>query len=305
MALNFTGERFLPWMHGSKVHYEHLHRYNFARQFIANKSIIDIACGEGYGSSILSAEAKCVVGIDLDEDSIAHAQSKYQWPNLSYKRSSMFKLPFEDNTFDVAVCFEALEHVSEHDVLMHEILRILKCDGLLIISTPNKKVFTDHHGYQMPFHIRELYFQEFRHLLFSYFTNCEFFGQKVLNGSDIWGLDRMRLGPQEEFVVERVRSEFSARAEMPEPMFYICVASNGDIPLHRVRSQLIDDSLYAITETRECIAQIQKLKEEIDKLKADGGVVSSAHTEITGRSIKEIIGISVKRLYAFFKKLFR
>ena len=72
----FTGERFLPGM-SSELELEHLHRYLFAVQFAKGRHVLDIACGEGYGSFMLSQIARSVVGVDIDSKTIAEASSKY------------------------------------------------------------------------------------------------------------------------------------------------------------------------------------------------------------------------------------
>src|SRR5438034_11094846 len=65
--LEWTGERYVPWMEGAEIGYEHLHRYAFATQFVRNKRVLDLASGEGYGSNLLAKTAKQVVGVDIDE----------------------------------------------------------------------------------------------------------------------------------------------------------------------------------------------------------------------------------------------
>ena len=79
--LEWTGERYLPFVDtkisGAEIHYEHSHRYYFALHFVKSKKVLDLACGEGYGSHILSKIAEHVVGMDIDELTIKHASCKY------------------------------------------------------------------------------------------------------------------------------------------------------------------------------------------------------------------------------------
>jgi 2-polyprenyl-3-methyl-5-hydroxy-6-metoxy-1,4-benzoquinol methylase len=72
--LEWTGERYLPWLEEAAIGYEHLHRYAYATQFVQNKRVLDLACGEGYGSCFLAKTAESVVGIDIDERAIKHAR---------------------------------------------------------------------------------------------------------------------------------------------------------------------------------------------------------------------------------------
>src|SRR5258708_39818320 len=75
--LEFTGERFTTLVEG-EIRHEHLHRYFFALQFCAGKSILDIASGEGYGSALLATVASRVTGVDISDEAIGHAKENYQ-----------------------------------------------------------------------------------------------------------------------------------------------------------------------------------------------------------------------------------
>ena len=163
--LNWTGERYLPWLEEAAIGYEHLHRYAYATQFVRNKRVLDLACGEGYGSYLLARTAESVVGIDIDENAIKHARNKYIKQNLEFKVGSITEVPIAgEHLFDVAVCFEALEHIEDHQKLLSEVKRLLTADGVFIVSTPNKTVYTDEPQFNNPFHVHELYFDEFREL---------------------------------------------------------------------------------------------------------------------------------------------
>ena len=183
--LEWTGERLLPWAGAAKTHYEHLHRYAFAAHFARGKRVLDLACGEGYGANILAREAEYVAGVEIDKPTIQHARSRYITDNLEFIEGSILDVPIEgEEMFDVVVCFEAIEHIAEHDKLLSEAKRLLKDDGLFIVSTPNKTVYTDEHDYHNPFHIKELYFDEFESLLRQYFKNLRIFGQRVSHTSE-------------------------------------------------------------------------------------------------------------------------
>ena len=163
--LEWTGERYLPWLDDPSIGYEHLHRYAYATQFAANKKVLDLACGEGYGSRLLARSAESVVGIDIDEDAIRHASNKYIKSNLKFKKGSITDIPIEGRAiFDVIVCFEAIEHIEDHEKLLKEVKRLLTPDGLLVVSTPNKWAYSDEPKYENPFHVHELYLDEFTEL---------------------------------------------------------------------------------------------------------------------------------------------
>ena len=154
--LKWTGERYVPWVDDPIIGYEHLHRYSFAKEFVKGKKVLDLACGEGYGSSMLAEEADEVIGIDIDESTIKHASSKYIKQGLQFIRGSITDVPIKtEKIFDVIACFEAIEHIGKHNELMEEVKRLLKTDGIFLVSTPNKYIYTDETGYKNPFHIKE------------------------------------------------------------------------------------------------------------------------------------------------------
>src|SRR5205085_7058452 len=97
------------------------------------------------------------IGVDIDEVSVNHAAKKYAASNLEFKTGAVEKIPVESTSIDVVVSFETIEHHDKHEEMMQEIKRILKEDGLLIISTPDKKYYADIPAHQNPFHIKELY----------------------------------------------------------------------------------------------------------------------------------------------------
>ena len=178
------GERLIPEFEGQIVH-EHLHRYAVARQYTTGKDVLDIACGEGYGSNLLSKDSKSVTGVDIAENAIAHARAKYRHKNLKFVVGSCTSIPLPSNSIDVAISFETLEHFTEHEIFIRELKRVLRPDGLLIISSPDKRNYSDVPNHQNPFHLRELYHEEFKELIRDNFKETTFAKQEYNPGSII------------------------------------------------------------------------------------------------------------------------
>jgi ubiquinone/menaquinone biosynthesis C-methylase UbiE len=184
MKKESTGER-LEFYDFSDVTVEHLHRYAIANDFIEGKVVLDIASGEGYGSSILAQKALKVIGVDIDIESVESAKKKYIRNNLKYIVGSADNIPIESNSIDVVVSFETIEHHDKHDEMLMEIKRVLKKDGLLIMSSPDKKNYSDIPNFKNKFHIKELYYDEFENLIKKYFKFSDFYVQKAYNLNSI------------------------------------------------------------------------------------------------------------------------
>jgi ubiquinone/menaquinone biosynthesis C-methylase UbiE len=175
--LPVTGERMIPTMKNALIVIEHLHRYALAQRFCDGKTVLDIACGEGYGSDLLAQQAEKVIGVDIDPFVVKHAADTYKRENLSFLVGSTDAIPVASNSMDVVVSFETLEHHDKHEEMMQEIKRVLKADGMLIISTPDRKYYSDVTRFKNPYHVKELYSDEFRKILNKYFPFVKLIGQ--------------------------------------------------------------------------------------------------------------------------------
>ena len=265
--LEFTGERFLPWAEGTRIHYEHLHRYAFAAELVKGKRVLDLASGEGYGSYMLSREAIQVVGVEIDQQTVDYANRRYSNDSIQFICGSILDIPIQGHKiFDVVVCFEAIEHVEDHDKLLSEVKRLLKEDGLFIVSTPNKATYTDQRHYQNPFHKRELYLDEFKSILGSYFENVRILGQRIYAMSYLWDMSAKKYSNYREFVVNRRDKEFSFDAgERKAALYFVALAS--DVGLDRrilnTSSCMVDVSDALINEYQ---GQINLLANKINAL---------------------------------------
>jgi len=241
--LREDGERFLPWMKDPIINYEHLHRYGFAQKFVEGKKVLDLACGEGYGSVILAEKAEEVVGIDISEVVIEHASVKYVKDNVKFIKSSMTEVAVEKSKFfDVIICFEALEHIAKQNKAVVEVKRLLRDNGLFIVSMPNKYVYSDKPKYKNPWHKKELYFEEFKDLLKGSFNNVVFYGQSVLPTSNIFSL--LGFSDQaQELAIEKRESGFSfVSLDKKVATYFIAIASNKPIKAAINSSYLVDSS---------------------------------------------------------------
>lgn len=194
MKPDVTEERFIPGIFSVENHLEHYHRYNWILDLVKDKNVIDAASGEGYGSFILSKSASTVTGIDLSESAIYNANKKYKKSNLNYLNADVTKLPFDDNSFDVFVSFETLEHHDKHHEMLREVKRVLKSDGIFIVSSPEHYYYSVRKNLDNPYHIKELYIDEFKMLINQYFKYNKIYTQSVNLTSSILLLSEQQYG---------------------------------------------------------------------------------------------------------------
>ncbi|WP_376697031.1 class I SAM-dependent methyltransferase [Wenzhouxiangella sp. EGI_FJ10305] len=219
--LEFTGERFTPEC-VREMAYEHWHRYAWATELVDGAEVLDAACGEGYGSRLLAARAKSVVGVDIGEEAVAHARERYRGDNLRFDQADATRLPFGDDSFDVVVSFETLEHLEAQETLLAEFRRVLRPDGFLIISSPDRKTYSDETGYDNPFHVRELYRDELESLISATFPAYRLYGQKLMFVSALWDLGN---GGGRQFLTDDDGSVGVADTPEYPPLYYIVVAA--------------------------------------------------------------------------------
>ncbi len=223
-ALAFTGERFTPEC-VREIWYEHWHRYAFALQFAQGKRVLDAACGEGYGSALLARLADSVTGVDIDTASIEHARARYAAGNdrLTFQTADATALDLAPASFDLIVSFETLEHVHGQEQMLAGFARLLKPDGLLLISSPDKATYTDAQGHANPHHVRELYRSEFQALLSRHFPVQRLLAQKLLFQSVLWDVDSQPV--QAHAQVVDAQGDVQAGLAYP-PLYYVAVCAH-------------------------------------------------------------------------------
>lgn len=175
--MEFAGERIIMGEVDHELKQDHKSFYNFAKLFVKDKRVLDAACGSGYGSAILGQVAKEVAGIDNSYETIEYARKKFAKVNISFEIASLTDFPYKDQSFDVVVSFETLEHVNEERkiVFLEEVKRILKHEGILIISIMNSK--SDKKTVSDSFQVKEPELKKFENLLKDNFSKVYFLDQ--------------------------------------------------------------------------------------------------------------------------------
>lgn len=232
--LEFTGERYHPEV-GGNLFLEHVHRYIFAARFVEDQRVLDIACGEGFGSQILARSARSVIGIDIDTDAVGHADARYGGGQLSFLVGSAASIPLLDASVDAVVSFETIEHIDAHDEMLAEVKRVLRPGGLLIMSTPDKATYSDATGFRNPYHVKELHRGEFIDLIRRHFLHLSLHGQKIGFGSVIAAEEAS--AP----FLETETSHLQSTQGLNAPMYLIAVASDDSEATRSLNAFLAQD----------------------------------------------------------------
>lgn len=188
-------ERFDPKvMSGLLVEAEHLVRYLVAARFAVGGDIIDIGCGTGWGTALLAkASARRCVGIDQDESAIAQAREMY--PEVAeFTVGDAQELALPSSAFDVVVCLETIEHVTDPDRVLDEVRRVLRPNGLLVISSPNPEVYPPGN----PHHVREFRPQELQSALRRRFAQVILLSQQSFLASLVAPISSAAVGNRTE-----------------------------------------------------------------------------------------------------------
>jgi SAM-dependent methyltransferase len=153
----------------------HTARYQFARPWVKQRSVLDAGSGEGYGTYYLSQSSRRAMGIDISPDTVQAASRRYIAGNLTYRCMSCERIDLPDSSVDVVTSFEVIEHLCHPERLVTEARRVLSPGGLFLVSTPN--VNSNFPAGDNPYHTKEYTPAEFHHILAPHFETVEFYGQ--------------------------------------------------------------------------------------------------------------------------------
>jgi 2-polyprenyl-3-methyl-5-hydroxy-6-metoxy-1,4-benzoquinol methylase len=303
-VVKFTGERYVPQLDEPVISFEHWHRYLWIAPFVAGKTVLDVACGEGYGAALLAEHAAHVTGIDSDSETIRHAQMTYAKPNLVFGEGSAQALPIDaDERFDVVVSFETIEHLDDDSqrLFLAEVKRVLKPGGLAVFSTPNRATYSDRPGYRNPFHEKEFSAHEFAAFLGESFGQVHLLGQRMYAISYLWALDGAP-GTLHEYQLDYVDDRYSpATSDKRRPLYLLAVCADEErtVPnssvLVDVADRILDDHGANRTDneaqrwqTGMLLTRLEAQLAQIERLQADAAArdaqiealkVEAAHRE--------------------------
>jgi SAM-dependent methyltransferase len=176
--LELTGERTLPDVPEENYWYRrHLAVYRWIAERCDGLRVVDMACGEGYGSALLAQHASAVAGVDANPEAHEHASRRYRSPRLVFKRELVERFD-EGAPYDAIVFLQTIEHVERPELLLDRFASLLVAGGALYVSTPNVRTLAPPGAERSgnPWHVREYTAQEFRALLEPRFAEVELLG---------------------------------------------------------------------------------------------------------------------------------
>lgn len=155
---------------------------------INNKTILDNACGTGYGTYYLSKYCKKIIGIDISQEAVSYATRKFKDMNIFEMDST--KLDFADNYFDAVISQDTIEHIPDDQAFVSEIHRVLKESCKAIIFTPHSKIHND--SPENEYHVREYSKETFDDLLRRYFGKIKYYSRR--QGSQLKSMEQAMNG---------------------------------------------------------------------------------------------------------------
>jgi 2-polyprenyl-3-methyl-5-hydroxy-6-metoxy-1,4-benzoquinol methylase len=176
--LALTGERTLPDVPEENYWYQrHLVVYEWIRDRLAGQRIIDMACGEGYGTGVLAQRAAAVVGVDANPEAHEHARLRYTGANVRFARDLVETF---DEPADAVVFLQTIEHVQNPDEVLERFKRLVadSASPCVVVSTPNVLTLAPEGAEKSgnPWHVKEYRPEEFRALCEAHFGEVELYG---------------------------------------------------------------------------------------------------------------------------------
>jgi SAM-dependent methyltransferase len=174
--LALTGERTLPDVPEENYWYQrHLVVYEWIAARAHGRRVVDLACGEGYGSAVLGRTAASVVGVDANPEAHEHARLKYTGPTVSFERN-MIELWRGDA--DCVVFLQTIEHVQDPGAVLDAIREQIGPGGVAYVSTPNVLTLAPKGAERSgnPWHVHEYRPEEFAALCARHFSRVDVLG---------------------------------------------------------------------------------------------------------------------------------
>jgi ubiquinone/menaquinone biosynthesis C-methylase UbiE len=272
-AKNGISERFVPERdQGRLIEVEHIVRYQWAAQVAKGRAVLDAGCGTAYGCRLLAGcGAREVTGVDI-AGSVLEAVSPTMPESVQLYVGDLRGLDFPDDSFELVVCFEVVEHLEDPFVVLDELARVLSPGGLLLVSSPNRGVYQAGN----PHHFHEFDPSELESGLARRLGNVRLLRQQNYVVSAVLSDDTSRQG--DGGAVDNVALHKLVADSLAHQTYTIAIASDGPLPDMRELAAMtgtlelrewlsvFETQTRAMADKDNCIVELTARVEERDRL---------------------------------------
>jgi len=250
----------------SETAYDLLTGYGFARRYVGGKIVADIGWqGVGYGSQLLAETAEAVAGLSSSTEAVDLARTAHFAENVEYKKVDLPELPYPEDHFDIVVALGVIENLEQPEDLVKEARRVLKQDGVLVISASDKLVLVEDDDPADSQRRRGMYVPEFRELLEQYFGGVLVYRQGAVAGGFVFP----EAGKISGVSVESASLSASAPyvgAEPPTTHSVIAVCGDAEVLEREEPYLLLDRDRRVFDECEDRAEDVELLREEIRRM---------------------------------------
>jgi len=264
---NVTQHPEQPIPPSSESAYDRLTGYGFARRYVRGKIVINIGRKEvGYGSRLLAETADTVTGLSNLPEAVDLASAVYSVSNVSYRRASLPELPLSEDYFDVVVALGITENLEHPEDLVREAKRVLKQDGILLVSALDKQTNTNERNRGGIGGRREMYVPEFRELLERHFGQVHIYRQGAVAGGFIFpASEEVSSAPLESARFSLTNPDLGV--EPPTTLSVIAVCSDAEaLGQEEQPYLLLDRDRRVFDECEERAEDVELMRGEIQRM---------------------------------------
>lgn len=257
-------ERIDPFSKEDRFCVDHILRYHFAKSFVQEKRVLDIACGTGFGTVLLAhANAKHVLGVDRCEETIAECRCLWKIENGAFAAGNIESIKsLNIEPLDVAVCFETLEHIADPVHALSDLKSVIAPDGLLIGSVPTEADAEEDNE----FHLHQFTADKIETHLSGLFRHYSVLKQEFSISSTIAPYDKEAIRPISEEKVDNLFIDLGRARPLGDT--YIFIASDQELPkVQPTRSASSRQAwCFQHEESKQCFQSLDRSHDEIKRI---------------------------------------
>jgi SAM-dependent methyltransferase len=252
----------------SEAAYERLTSYGFARRYVKGKIVADVGWEEiGYGSRLLAETAESVVGLTNSTEAVDLASAAYSARNVSYQRVGLPDLPYSESYFDTVVAFGVVENLAHPEDLVREAKRVLKKDGVLVISALDKQTQVNDGGRgRTDGRRREMYVPEFREFLELHFGRVYVYRQGAVAGGFVFPVsDKVANAPVKSARFSLTSPDLGAEPPTTRSVIAVCTDAE-ELGQEEQPYLLLDRDRRVFDECEEHAEDVELMRSEIRRM---------------------------------------